>query len=292
MPEGVAPYPRWDGPLKTGPMALTIAGGELKRTLNNIWGRAVLMFVLAYTIVGLGNLYTQTRGPGAATVHTIDAYLDFLMGNNVDFFLLKFLSPIWVSLYLAAIVGGPSLLEDARRGALELYLTRATTRVDYLIGKITATVGLTFATMAGPSVIYWGGAHFIVGKQPEGWSQALGGALLLALMMSAMVAGLGMGLSCVARSGRAASLVLFGTFAVMELVAGDLLEIITKDGRFQILSPFSALESQALSIFGLKNAYQFPTWWGLAEWIGLTVVGWALVAWRHPRVRGEERAGA
>jgi hypothetical protein len=90
--------------------------------------------------------------------------------------------------------------------------------------------------------------------------------------------------------GAEASLVLFGGFATLDIVLSELFEGITRRGVFEILSPFSALAKQAEWLFGIEVVgADFPAWWGLVEWVLLTVVGWALVAWRYPRVAGEGR---
>ena len=280
MPEGVGVYPRWDGPLRTGSSIPLIAGQEVKRAFNNFWSRFVLMFILAYTVFALGNLYTLTRGPRGDEVHTVERFLDFLQNLR------------WGALSVAAIMAGPALLEDAQRGALELYLTRAVSRAEYLLGKILAVFGIAFLSMAFPALLYYALSFILGPDQPAGWGRVPGGAALYGLMVAAMAAGLGLGLSCVARSARAATLVLLGAVALADLFISNVLEGITKNEVFQILSPFSALEQQTSWIFNVPEKYAFPAWWGIVEWLALTLIGWALVAWRHPRVRGAERAGA
>lgn len=274
VPEGVRPYPRWDGPLSTGPLILVVARNEIHRAFTNFWSRLALTFIAAYTIVYLGSLYTLQQGDGDS-VHTMDSFVDFL--NNLR----------WGALAIAAVVGTPSLLEDVRRGALELYLSRAVNTGNYLLGKILAVFGLCAAALFLPAIVYVLASVFFFEQHPEGWPMALPGALLYSLVLAALVSGLALGLSSVAKSSRAAVLLLAGGFVLLDLVASNLLEAITDDPKLQILSPFAAFQQQSEWIFrGVESGAEFPLWWGLSELIGLTVVGWALLAWRHPRVRG------
>lgn len=255
-----------------------VARQELWKAYNNFWSRLVLTFVLAFTIVSLGNLYTlRNQTP---SVNTMDQYVDFL--NNMQ----------WGALALAAVMAGPALLEDARRGALELYLTRAVNRTDYLTGKIVAVFALTSLTVLVPAFIYWGSAYFFFDQQPEHWNTALWPAFLYGLLWALLCSGLGLGLSCVGRSSRGATLVLLGGFAVAHVFISNLLEGITKNPELQILSPLAGIQQQVGWLFDLPLPYKFPVWWGVAQWAGLVIVGWGLVAWRHPRARGEEPVGA
>lgn len=278
MPEGLAGYARWQGELARGPMFPVVMSREVRRAWKNVWSFYALILVFAYTIVFVGGLYTagQTRG---STVHTMDTFLDFL--NLVR----------WGSLAVAAVMAGPALLEDARRGALELYLARAVSRGEYLLGKILAVFGMAFAALAAPGIVYWVASFFLFDEHPKGWLLAPGGIVLYSAMWAVLVAGLGMGLSSVARSSRGATLALFGGLAVVDVLLANLLQAITRAPEAQILSPFSAVAQQAGWIFGATPPFGFPEWWGLAHWAALALVGWGLVAWKHPRIPGEERGG-
>jgi ABC-type transport system involved in multi-copper enzyme maturation permease subunit len=273
MPEGVKPYPRWDGPLNTAPLILTVAGNEVRRAFVNFWSRLALVFIAAYTIMYLGQLYTLDQE--GQNVHTMDNFVDFL--NNLR----------WGVLVIAAVVGGPALLDDVRRGALELYLSRAVNHTEYLIGKIVALFALSVFGLFVPAVIYALAALLFFKENPAGWSGAIPGAFLYSLILGTMISGLALGLSSISKSSRAATLLLIGSFAVLDLVVSNLLEAITDDPNLQILSPFAAFQQQSEWIFrGIDSGAEFPLFWGVIEIVGLTIVGWALLAWKHPRVRG------
>lgn len=274
MPEGVKPYPRWDGPLNTAPLVLTVAANEVRRAFTNFWSRLALIFIAAYTIVYLGQLYTLQQSEGDS-VHTMQNFVDFL----------NFLR--WGVLALVAVVGGPALLDDQRRGALELYLSRAVNQGEYLVGKILALFSLSVLALFVPAVLYSLASLLFFQEHPEGWPSALPAALLYSVILALLMSGLALGLSGVSKSSRAATLILLGGFVLLDLIISNLLESITRDPNLQILSPFAAFQQQSEWIFrGIDSGAEFPMWWGITELIGLTVLGWLLLAWKRPRVRG------
>lgn len=279
MPEGVRAYPRWDGRLRTASSAPAVALQEITRALNNQWSRSLLMVVGLYSILYLGSLYTYAQA-NKGEANPFKDYLDFLG-------LLR-----WGALAVAAVVAGPSLLEDQRRGALELYLARAVTRREYLAGKILAVFLLTFAALFLPGLLYWLSTFLFFDKHPAHWGLAPLGALGYSLMWAALVAGLGLGLSCVARTSRGATLLLIGGFATLDIFMSKLLEAITKNHVFQILSPFNAVGRQTEWLFQTPSTLDFPAWWGLLYWAVLLAVGVWLVARRAPRIQGDDRARA
>lgn len=279
MPEGVTAYPRWDGALDTGRTFAAIARQEIRRAVNNTWSRLAFMLVFAFTIVYLGQLYTLFQQSGNR-IHTMDNYLDFLNGLE------------WAALAIAATMGGPSILEDVRRGAIELYLSRAVTFTDYLLGKTLAILGVTTLAMIGPALLYWMFTFVIFTDHPKDWGLVPFQAALYGLLWALLVSGIALGLSCALRSSRGATLILLGGFALLDVVISNLLSNITKNPNLQVLSPFSAFNQQSEWIFGLPPPFKFPVWWGLAGILGLTILGWALMAWRRPRMAGESRGGA
>lgn len=272
LPEGARAYPRWDGPLSNGPLIGPVIANVLSRLFRSIWGQVTLLAIGVYTALQIGSI-----SDAPDSVHTMKLFVDFL--NNLR----------WGALAMAVVIGIPSLLEDQRRGALELYLGRAINTREYLVGKVIAVVILTTGAMFIPALAYAVATLFFFEKNPEGWEMAVPGALLYSLMLGLMITGLALGLGSISRSTRAATLLLLGGFVILDLVVSNLLEQITKDPNFQILSPFAAFQQQSEWVFkGIDSGAEFPQWWGLAVLIGLTVVGWALLAWRHPRVRGAE----
>lgn len=275
MPEAVTGYPRWERSFSRAPRFLTVAAHEARRAWDDQWGRAAIYLAIGYAVLTIGTLYAAAKSNPAT--HSLTTFLSFLD-------LLR-----WMSLGVAAVVAGPALLDDARRGALELYLSRALRRRDYLMGKTVAVFGLAFLVVWLPALAYIGGTYVLIDKQPPNWGWATLGSLGYALMWATVVAGLGLGLSCVVRSSRAATLILFGGVAVLDIILTKLLVGITRDTTVEVMSPLGDLQQQVTWLFpGAPAPYHFPFWWGLIALGGLAVAGWSLVWLRAPRLKGVE----
>lgn len=283
MPEGVIGYPRWQGPLSQGPAAPVVVEQEARKALRGLWVQ--LSFILGL-MMAVAFLSRAMATGGTTKTHTLDNFVNFL---TTDPWSLPLPLPVLQLsvLAVAALVAGPALLEDARRGAVELYLSRGLKRRDYLLGKALTVFGLTFLAFAGPALLYVLGTFLLFENHPATWAQAPAGVLTYGLMFSFMAAGLGLGLSCVARSGRAAAIILFGTFLVAEVFVSKLLQLLSGEPSFQLLSPLSYLQQQSQWLFGVPPTGTLPPWLGLLGWAVLSLVGWGLVAWKHPRLAGE-----
>jgi ABC-type transport system involved in multi-copper enzyme maturation permease subunit len=268
--EGVPDYPRWDGPLREGRSFAVVAREEARRAWRNNWSLFALLFSFIWG--GLNLVLLQTGGERVHTIDTATRILDNLR---------------WGSLAVAAVLAGPTFLEDAEAGALELYYSRAVTQRDYLGGKILAIVGLATIAIVGPILIYWGGSYLLLESHPDQWLRFPLKALVYGLGWAVVVSGLGMGLSCVSRSGRAATLILLGGFAIADIIIKNLLSGLTASDKAAVISPFAAASAQFEWLFE-TGGEAFPYWWGLVALGILGLAGWGLVAWRHPRVEGVE----
>jgi ABC-type transport system involved in multi-copper enzyme maturation permease subunit len=271
-PEAVTGYPRWQGQLSSAPRIWSIILQETRRAYNDQWGRSALILAFGYSVITIGQLaFAANTRPN---ILTKDIFLDVLG-------LLR-----WVALGMAAVCAGGALLDDDRRGAIELYLSRSVTRWTYLLGKVLAVVGLTFATMFGPALVFYGASFFVFENQPEGWAWVILGAAGFSAIWSLVVAGLGLGISCLVRSSRAASIILFAGVAGMDIVLGKLLSAITKSDNVKVLSLMSDMDQQATWLFNMDAPLAFPWWWGTIALAVAMTLGWALVWLRHPRLRG------
>jgi ABC-type Na+ efflux pump permease subunit len=269
MPEGVASYPRWHGVLSTFPAFPVIAAQEIRRALRNPWVQSIFILAFGLTAVSL----SQVSSRDALEMSFFTRLTDFL---------------IWLGLATAAVIAGPSLLEDNRRGALELYLSRAVTRLDHLFGKAAAVLAVTLITVSGPLVVFWVLSWMIFETHPAGWDVAVLAALGYGLVWSLVMTALGLGLSCVGRSSRAASLLLFGGFALVEILVVGVLRSLTNNDIVNVFSPFSAMQQQQEWLFKVDALQPFPYWYGLLLLGALFAIGLSLVAWRHPRLKGVE----
>lgn len=281
LPEGVHGYPRWKGALSQRSSVAVVAADEVALAVRGFWVQIALALAFAYALFSIGNLSTASRG-GAGT-HTMDGFL----------FFLNFLR--WAPLVVAGVLAGPMLLEDKRYGALELYLSRAVTRLEYLLGKTLSVVGLSFLALVGPALVYYLATLLLFPTHPEPWAWVPLGILAYGLMWAAMVTGLGLGLSCIVKGSRGATLILLGSFAALDVFTNNvyagnqrLVDVLVPGGSAQILSPMNALAQQSEWLFGTPGEFAFPLEWGLGLWAALTAAGWLLVAFRHPRLGGVE----
>ncbi len=277
MPEGVTPYPRWGGRLAPGERWAVVATEEVRRAFQGRWSLMAILLGFGWGAASIIEV-AQLRQTQIAT-HDASWFVEMLQQLR------------WFGLAVAATIGTPSLLEDSRRGALELYLTRNLTSRGYLLGKAAAVLGLTTITMLGPAILYYLATLAFYDEHPAQWhatAVVYGG--LYSIAWGAMVTGLALGLSCIGRSSRAAILLLLGGFVGMHIVVSQLLSGLTGNEKLAILSPFSGFDAMTPWLFEGTVESVLPGWWGAIQWGLLTVLGWGLVAWRRPRVRGEEVA--
>lgn len=269
-------YVPWPGQLTRTSRIGIVAWDELRRLRTNTWGVLAVGAGLAWGLASIIELY-QLRDAGNPA-HAISGFLAMLDQLR------------WFVLAAVAVVGASALLEDARLGALELYLSRPLTRGDHLAGKALALVVICLGMFALPILAYTVTSYAFFDEHPNGWMWAPLSGLAYGLLWSLMVAGLALGVSCVARSGRTAALLLFGGAVVVHVTAVNVLPQLTESSWLAIFSPFNAMEATQPWLWDVPAKGDFPPWWGLAEILALAATGWALVAWRHPRLRGERHA--
>jgi hypothetical protein len=264
LPEGVHGYPRWQGTLRSGPAFPTIVAQETRRAFRNIWATYALALVFIVALFYAPRLPSQ---------------------NTLDNFLAAFHTLLWGGVAMAGIIGASTLLEDSRHNALELYLSRGLRMRDYLAGKVLAVFGLTSLAVIGPALLYFVATVMLVEQHPAHWELVPLGVLVEGLLWAGVLTALALGVSCVSRNARAASITLLGSFFIMDVFVSNLLEGITRNAQLQILSPLVSMAQLSPVLFQAGDQL-FPWWWGLAEMLLLLGIGIALVAWKHPRLAG------
>lgn len=271
MGEGIEGYPPWEGSLTASHPIPTIIKHEIKRTWEDLFGLIAIVLVAATALFMITSL--QVAGESA---HTLDRAMETLN-------LLR-----WGPLGLAAIMAAPALLEDRLHGALELYLSRAMTKVDYLAGKIGAVYGMSALALIGPGLLYWGVSFFLFEQQPDHWMRFPLGLVVYGLIWATFVSGVGLGLASVSESRAGAGLTLFGGVAIADVFISDVLSLVAATDALKVISPFAMLGQQVEWIFQATEPFDFPYWWGLLGLAILSAIGWLLV-WRfHPRLEGVE----
>lgn len=268
MAEALGGYPRWQGALTKAPAFLAITGQELRRVARDKWATAALVIFVALSAIGF-----QVRSGGDAIIGQLTGQLGVIE---------------WGALAVASIAAGPALLADAQHNALELYYSRRVKRRDYLLGKTLAVWLATFLSVAFVGLVLYGSAWLTVDDLPGAWNWAWLGILGHAVIWSTVISAVGLGLSAVLRSSRAATIVLFGGVLALDIIISNIMAgPLTNDARWQALSPIAMMHSQNEWLFpAADNPFEFPWWWGALGLAGLSILGWALVAWRHPRLKG------
>lgn len=268
LPEGTQPYPRWQGQLSAGSRIAVVADGELQRAYRSTWSLLTVGVGLAIGLASVIELIQVARD--GDTQFAYDAYLAMLGQLR------------WAAIAVAAVIGGPAILEDLRNGATKLYLTRSLTPSDYLAGKALAVFALIGVTILLPALAYYV-AGLAIDIEGLDWQRMLGAAIADAILWAAMATGLALGLSLAAKSSRTAIIILLGGFVGLHIVAANLLSSLTEDDTWSLLSPFAAMDAVERWAFQADAAEAFPWWWGLLVILGLTIAGWTLVAALRPR---------
>ena len=270
MSNAVTGYPRWEGQLSRMPPLWSIAVQEVRRAYNDQWVRAALILAFGWAVISIMPYF---NGPARLSVAAFELFLGFIR---------------WAALGVAAIMAGTALLDDHKKGALELYLSRSVTPWSYLAGKVVAVFGLTFLTIFGPALIFYGASFLGIEERPEGWAWVILGAAGYAAIRALVVTGLGLGVSNLVRSSRSASILLFAGVASLDIILGSILGAITDTDLLRVVSPMTSLEQQSTWLFGSEAPFAFPWWWGLIALGIYAAIGWMLVYTRRPRVRGVE----
>lgn len=276
MTESVRGYQHWDGTLRSGRPIGTIMQAELRRLRTNSWAILTAGGGLAWALASTIQLY-QFRDAGDA-VHDIAGFTAMLDQLR------------WFILATAAVLGTPALLEDARLGALELYLSRPLTRWDHVLGKALAVLLVCIGIYGVSIALYTIAAYALFDQQPAGWAWAPATGFLYGALWSILAAGAALAVSCLTRNARAAAAGFFGGAVAIHIASADVLPRLTDNEAVSILSPFSAHAAIQPWLFQGIDAGAFPPWWGLTEILALAVVAWAIVALRHPRLPGVEDA--
>lgn len=192
--------------------------------------------------------------------------------------------------FFAALAGGPTVSEDLRRHALELYFSKPVTAFDYVLGKWWGLCRALAGSMLIPTLC--AGAA-LVGFAPGGL-EAHGEPVLRGLVAGAFCAAVcafvAIGVSSVGRSARYA-VVLWFVVTLFTHFASKLLVAQTRDDRFAAISFRDDLRIVCARIMGIEWT---PSWAGseppsfalaaaaLAFWVALAALA----------LRSRLRAGA
>lgn len=273
MTEGVTPYTRFTGTFSSASRLGVVVEGELQRVLRSTWGLVAVLAGVAVGVAFIGQLLEFRQAGRPHEMASVVTMLGWLL---------------WSSLAVSAVTGATALLLDKQHGALELYFTRSLTPGEYLTGKCLAQFSLAAGVVFVPALAYFAIAFLLFGEHPEGWAMVLPVAAAVAVGWGLLVTGLALGISAVGRSVAGAVVLLLGAFAVVEVVLWRLVEALTDNIYVALISPMAVTRQLTAWMLGQPLPHEFEVVWAAAVWLVLVLVGWGLLFWRRPRVRGAE----
>lgn len=234
-------YRPYRGPLEPHTMRWwTIAQAGLKHYLSRRLFLA-LIFISLIPAIARGVFIWLSQQPGTAGFTEIDAdfFRNFLLWQGPFLLLIC----IWPGAILIA--------RDLKTNAIQLYLAKPLTRLDYVLGKFAIIAGLGALLLPAPAMLLFllqlglsTDASFITGYfwlplSIMGYSAVvITGAGLLALAASALT-----------HSGRYAGL-LFFAIVFFSGVGADLLRLITGNHAFVVLSLNRLIDQTGALFFG------------------------------------------
>lgn len=183
-------YRNYDGPLKAHPLRWwIIASGMLRTTLRKWWFWVPAALVLpAYFISGF-LLYLRSQLPPEAADLLVHRPMSGLFYDAYHY------SLFWIFI-LALLVGSGSIAGDNRANALQIYLSKPLTRLDYLAGKWAGVFLLLAGAALAPAVILY--LYCLASYQSQGflkdnphlWLQILAACALTGALHASLLVGM------------------------------------------------------------------------------------------------------
>jgi ABC-2 type transport system permease protein len=185
---------------------------------------------------------------------------------------------VLVTVYLAA-QAPVSVSRDLRFGVMSLYFSRPMERVDYVLAKYAALATAVLVLMALPLTILLAGAllaEMPLGEQLPDYVRAIGGAVLLALVL----AGIGLLIAAVTPRRGLGVAAIVAVLLVLSGVQGAAQAIATEQGARDaagwtgLLSPFTLVDGVARRVLGQDSALEVgpPGTAGTAVFVAVTVL--------------------
>ena len=203
-------------------------------------------------------LYVASNVPGSVSGNAPRLPLDGQVFGH-------FLQTQEVFVFLITVFAGAGLIaNDLRSGGILMYLSRPLTLRDYLVGKVSALVGLQLAVTLVPGLLLYAAALALTPERFAAWNLAwIAPALVL---QSALIAGilslLALAVSSIARSPRLAGLIFFGVLAVTDVLAAGL-GLVLGHSWPALISVRALLWQVDRALFGITESA--PTLhWGIA----------------------------
>jgi ABC-2 type transport system permease protein len=252
-----------------------IARSQIMTTLQHRGFRLLLMAAWAPFIVRAVQIYVSSSNlPVAEFIATTpELFRDFLSQQRLFVFMVT--------------IGQAGLIADDRRtNALQLYLSKPLTRVEYILGKLVPPLAYVLFVTLVPAllllllqVIFAGSLSFVRAN-----IFLLPAITLFSLIQALLAAFVILALSSLTKSRRFVTImyagVVFFTFATYQVLRG-----ITRSPRWAVISPLEMLDIIANATFRSRVEPAVPVY--VAIIVVLVMIGVAVLILER-RVRGVE----
>jgi len=277
MPIHDQSYRHWDGELKSHSLRWSVVTFEgLKIILRR---KLFLIFILAPSII-------QFLVFGGM-IYGVNTYGFFLNTNLItpEFFYKFCTRQTFFIVLICGFAGSGLIANDLKSNALQLYLSKPLTRLDYIVGKVAIIlIMLSFITFIPGILLFL--EHSVLSQDSAFFLEQywiIGSIFLFSLILSIPTTFMILAFSSVTKSYRYAAImfvaIMFGT-----PIIGRMLKVIFRSKWIDYIPYWWNLETIGREIFGISKD---PTAWYWSSLIVIIItVASILVIYR--RIRGED----
>jgi ABC-2 type transport system permease protein len=252
-----------------------IARAHILTLVQYRWFQLLLLASSVPFLIRAGQIYFATTNPQVAQLlaTTPDTFRDFL--SQQRFFV-----------FLIIIMHSGLIAEDRRTNALQLYLSKPLTRVEYVLGKLLSPLLYVLAITLLPAIlllflqiVFSGSLTFL--RQNLFLLPAI---TLLSLMQALLAAFAILALSSLSKSRRFVAImyaaIIFFTAAMYQVLRG-----ITTSRKWAVISPGEMLDVISSAIFRSRDEPAVPVY--VAVFVVFVIIGLAMLILER-RIRAVE----
>jgi ABC-2 type transport system permease protein len=252
-----------------------IASAGIRTMLRKRAFLGLLLLSWAPFFVRAVQLYAAANVPQAAFLAaTPELFRDFLRQQDIFVF------------FIAVYVGSGLIANDRRANALQIYLAKPLTRIEYVFGKLAVLLAFLLLVTWVPAIVlllvqvmFAGNFAFLAANLylfPAITLSAFVGAIVVSATMLA--------LSSLSRSSRYVGILYAGVIFFTQAMYGVLYEV-TRDSRWAWVSFSANLNQVSAFFFRMRPGYDAP--WQVSLFVLAAVVAAAALVLER-RVRGVE----
>jgi ABC-2 type transport system permease protein len=242
------------------------------------WTAKVVPFILYAAALGI-----------TVVVIGIESFLSRVTGETVmsygEFFAFIF---VLEGMFVATIA--PEMLcPDRREHVLTLYFSKAITRLDYVLAKLTAAALLTLTISFVPAAVLWLFRNLLAGSPLSALAHHLDDLArigLIGLLIALYLGAIGMAIASFTGRRAIAVVVIIVGYVVTEALVNSLAAALGENRLADwvtFLSPTVITANLAQTLFPMPDAQALPFhWWAYAAGMIVTIaVAVAITLWRY-----------